>query len=338
MPHDGDNPSARSHRARLQPIISAARSVRREGAADRVTGLAAEVAFYAVLGIFPGLLALAAALGFMESVLGGEVADRAQRVVTDFLRSSFGDGTSGIVEAVNALFDDGDPALLSLATAGAVWSMWRATRASMRALAVVYDVKEARSPVRVAALALALALATLVVTALVLVMFVLGPLLGSGHAIAETLGLGDAFAQLWTWARLPFIFAVLVMWAALLFHLAPHHRTSYRSDLPGALVTGVLWLVFSAGLRLYLEVAGGANQVLGVIGGFMTVLLLVYLLSLALLLGAELNTVMVVHGDDAGACAPEAACGPLSPGPATAPTARTGVSSGRRRTTTRRRP
>ncbi len=280
-------------RERMRDLVPAAASFRREAANDRITGLAAEVAFYAVLGIFPGLLALAAALGFLGTLLGGDVADRAQEVVVDFLRSFLGDGTSGTVEAVGSLFEEGDATLLSFATAGAVWSMWRATRAAMRALAVVYDVEEGRSRLRVARGALALAIGTLVVAALVLVMFVLGPLLGGGHAIAGAVGVGDAFGAFWTWVRLPLMFAVLLVWAALLFHLAPHRRTSFRADLPGAVVAGVLWLVFSAGLRLYLEVAGGANQVLGVIGGFMTVLLWLYLLSLALLVGGEVNSVLL---------------------------------------------
>lgn len=289
----GASATRRSLVDRVRPLASAAGSFRKEAADDRISGLAAEVAFYAVLGIFPGLLALAAALGFLDSVVGGDVAHRAQRVVVDFLDSFLGDRASGTVDAVRSLFDEGDATLLSFATAGAVWSMWRATRAAMRALAVVYDVEEARSPVRVALVALSLAIGTLVVAVLVLVMFVVGPLFGGGRAVADALGLGEAFAVLWTWARVPLTFAVLVVWAALLFHLAPHRPTSFRADLPGAVVSGVLWLAFSAGLQLYLEVAGGANQVLGVIGGFMTVLLWLYLLSLALLLGGEVNSTLV---------------------------------------------
>lgn len=267
---------------------------------DRLTGLAAEVAFYGFLGIFPGLLALAAALGFVESVLGREVAEGAQRVVTDFLATFLGDGPSGTVAAVESLFDDADATLLSFATAGAVWSMWRATRAAMRALGVVYDAGEERSAPRVAALALAVAVCTVVVAALMLVMFVVGPAFGGGHALARAVGLGGVFAALWTWARLPLAFAVLVLWAATLFHLAPHRRSSFRSDLPGAALTGVLWLVFSFGLQVYLEIAGGANQVLGVIGGVMTVLLWLYLLSLALLLGGELNAVLAARSAEHG--------------------------------------
>ena len=290
-----------STRPRLRSVVAGLRTLARASADDRVSGLAAEVAFYGFLGIFPGLLALAAALGFVESVLGREVADRAQRVVSDFLSRFLDDGPSGTVAAVEALFDDADARLLSLATAGAVWSMWRATRAAMRALGMVYDAEEARSPLRTAALALGVALCSVTVAALMLAMFAVGPALGGGHALADAMGLGDLFATLWTWARVPVAFFVLLLWAATLFHLAPHQRSSFRADLPGALLTGVLWLAFSFGLQVYLEVAGEANQVLGVVGGVMTVLVWLYLLSLGLLLGGELNAVLARHAVGCGA-------------------------------------
>lgn len=277
---------------RLRPLLSGARAFQKEATQDRLTGLAAEVAFFAVLGMFPGLLAIAAALGFLQDLLGGDVAVRAQQVVTEFLSTFLTDRASETVEAVGHLFDKSDPALLSAATAGAFWAVWRTIRAVMRALTVVYDVIEARSLIRTLLLTLALALSTLVVTSVMLVMFVLGPLFGGGEAIADLVGLGDVFVGLWRWVRFPVGLAVLVLWAAMMFHFAPNHRSSFRSDLPGAVVTGALWLLFSGGLRFYLAVAGSVNQVLGVIGGLLTVLIWLYLLSLALLIGAEINSVM----------------------------------------------
>lgn len=276
---------------RLRPLLSRARRFQQEATDDRLTGLAAEVAFFAVLGMFPGLLAIAAALGFVQDLLGGNVAVRAQQVVTEFLSTFLTDRASETVEAVRALFDKSDPALLSAATAGALWAVWRTIRAVMRALTVVYDVSEARSLIRTLLLTLALALSTLVVTSVMLVMFVLGPLFGGGEAIADLVGLGEVFVGLWRWVRFPVGLAVLVLWAAMMFHFAPNHRSSFRSDLPGAVVTGALWLLFSGGLRFYLAVAGSVNQVLGVIGGLLTVLIWLYLLSLALLIGAEINAV-----------------------------------------------
>ena len=79
---------------------------------------------------------------------------------------------------------------------------------------MVYDVEEDRSPPRVAGVALVFSASTLLVGALVLAMFDVGPLLGGGRAVAQVVGLGDVFAALWTWARLPVAFALLIGWAA----------------------------------------------------------------------------------------------------------------------------
>lgn len=290
-PSGGGGGHARTWDDRRRLWADSARRFRAEAADDRITGVAAEVAFFAFLGVFPGLLALAATLGFLDALLGADVADRTQRVVVGFLDGVLGERASGTVEAVDSLFDDRDVALLSFAGAGLVWSVWRSTRAAMRALAVVYDAEEDRSPLKVAGLALVFSVSTLLLAALVLAMFVIGPLFGGGRVVARVVGLGSAFATLWTWARLPLAAALLVGWATLLFRTARHRRGSLRSEVPGAVVTGVLWLAFSAGLHAYLRVAGGASQVLGAIGGVMTVLLWVYLLSLALLVGAEVNAV-----------------------------------------------
>ena len=76
------------------------------------------------------------------------------------------------------------------------------------------------------------------------------------------------------------------------FHIAPDHHTPWRWDLPGALLTGVLWILFSGGFRLYLEVAQSGNEIFGVLGGALIVLLWFWVLALAALLGGELNALI----------------------------------------------
>src|SRR3546814_4595470 len=73
--------------------------------------------------------------------------------------------------------------------------------------------------------------------------------------------------------------------------LAPNHRTPWRADVPGALVTATLWALLSLGFRAYLALAPGANQVFGSLGGALIVLLWIYLLALGLLVGGEVNAI-----------------------------------------------
>jgi membrane protein len=259
---------------------------------DRVPDTAAAVAFWAVLSLLPAFLTVASLLGPLDSLLGGELAQDVQDEVLGFLGRILTDEAGGTIDTARSLFEDERPGLLTFSLLAAIWTVSRAFAALVRALDVAYDVVERRSWLRIRAIGLAVAVGTLLAATLLLVVLVLGPLFGTGEEIAAEIGLGDQFVFLWNVVRLPFAFVVLVLWAATVFHVSPDHRSSWRSDLPGAFVTAALWLVFSAGLRIYLELAQAGNAVFGALGGALIVLLWFWLLSLAILIGAELNFVL----------------------------------------------
>jgi membrane protein len=262
---------------------------------DRVTGLAAEIAFFGVLSLFPTLIAITAALGSLEVVAGSDVATRAQDEVVEFLRRVLTDEAAGTVDAVQDLFTGSEPGIVTVGALAAVWAASRGFVALVKALDVVYDLDERRGYVRLRVVALLLALGSVLVAAVMLAMLVVGPLLGTGRDVADAVGLGDTFAGVWNLLRWPVAVAVMVAWAATVLHVAPNHRTPWRRDLPGAVLASLAWGLVSAGFRLYLSLAAGANQVLGTLGGSLILLLWLYLLGVGLLLGGELNAVLVAR-------------------------------------------
>jgi membrane protein len=276
-----------------QRAVRVARQMATEWSDDRVPDNAASVAFYAVLSLLPAFLALAATLGPLDSLMGGEVAERVQERVLDFLGTVLTSEADGTLEVARSLFEEERPGLLTFSLLLAIWTLSRSFAALVRALDVVYDLDEHRSWLAIRTTALVIAVGSVVAAALMLVAIVVGPLFGTGEEIASQVGLGDQFAFLWDVLRLPFAFLVLLAWAATIFHVAPDHHTPWRYDVPGAVLTGVLWLVFSGGLRLYLELAQAGNAVFGALGGALIVLLWFWLLSLAVLIGGELNQVLL---------------------------------------------
>ena len=265
------------------------RDLVREWRDHRVSGLAAEMAFFGILSLFPTLLALVASLGWLDAIAGGQISERAERQIVDFLQRVLSENAGQTIEQVQELFTEASPGVITIGTVVAVWSASRGFTALIRALDTVYDLEERRNYVRLRILALEFALGTIVVMALTLAMLVVGPLLGTGQAVARSVGLGDAFAVFWDWARWPGAITVMVLWAATIFHFAPNHRTKWRWDLPGATVTAASWGLLSTGFRGYLEFAADANQVLGALGGALIVLVWLYLLAVGLLLGGEVN-------------------------------------------------
>lgn len=283
-------------RLRARPRIAAAERIVRalavEWKDDRVAGLAAEIAFFGVLSLFPALLAMAAALGALEVVAGAEAAADAESHVVSLLRNVLTEDASGTIDSVQELFSDPSPGVLTLGLATALWAASRGFAAVIRALDIAYDLDEHRSWIALRGLALLLSLGTVVVGATLLAMLVLGPLLGTAQEVADRIGLGPTFATFWSWLRWPTVAALVVAWAATIFHIAPNHRTPWRWDVPGAVLTAAAWLLLSVGFRIYLAVASQGNQVLGALGGSLIVLLWLYLLAVGLLLGGELNAIL----------------------------------------------
>lgn len=258
---------------------------------DRVPGLAAEVAFFALLSVFPGLLGVAAGLGALDSLFGSEVAEEAQREVIAVLQTFLTDRSGGVAEAIGSLFEGGSAGVFTFGAAAALWAASRGMATILRTLAQIYETAEIRSRLRRRMVAMGLAAASILLVILVLAALVLGPLFGAGHAVAEWIGVDSAYGALWGWLGIPLAFLALLGWATVVFHSVPHAHVGWRPHVAGAALTGVLWLLVSFGFRLYLQFFGG-NPVFGLLGGALVVLLWLYMLSLSLLIGAELNAVL----------------------------------------------
>jgi membrane protein len=273
----------------------------REWHEDRVSGLAAEVAFFGLLSVFPMLLALASALGSLERLVGREVARQAEEEILRAVRTVLGGDRGGdVVAAVEDLFAGTDGGVVTVGAVVAVWAASRGVAAVMRALDLVYDVEERRSYVAQRLVAVGLALGSAVVGAAMLGVIVLGPLLGTGREVADVLGVGEPFITMWDLLRWPTAILVLLAWAATVFHLAPNRRARWRREVPGAILSAVAWALASVGLRAYLEVAGAGNEVLGALGGSVVVIMWLYLLAIGLLVGGELNAELARRSGDDG--------------------------------------
>jgi membrane protein len=166
------------------------RCVVREADEDRLPGLAAETAFFAVLSVFPALLVAVSLLGLLDVVLGADVAAKAQARAVDALRLVLTEQASEAVQAVEDLFETGRRSLLTVATVGALVTLSGGFAVALNALNLAYDATETRSWLRRRLLGLALALGSLVLLTLTAGALVVGPLVGTGVEIADLVGLG----------------------------------------------------------------------------------------------------------------------------------------------------
>lgn len=243
--------------------------------ADRVTGLSAELAFWSLLSLVPIALVFTALLGLVRSVFGAEVAERAQSRVVDALNEALGPGGDGVVRAVEGLFAGTNPGLLSVAVILALWTGSRVTAAVANALDVVGRVRDRRSWLVRRLWGMVLGVGSLVVITGMLVLLIVLPFGGTtvGGLLIDVLAAG-----------------VVVAWVAAVYSMGSSQRRPFVPQLRGAAVAAVLVVAFTLGFRIYLAVQANNVLVFG-LGGVLVALLWLYLMGLALLVGAEANEV-----------------------------------------------
>ena len=250
---------------------------------DRVTGLASEVAFWAVLSLVPAALVLASLLGALEPLVGADAVARAESRVVDALNDVFASDGVGVVESVSGLFSGPRPGLLSIGLVLILWTAGRVFAAIVNAFAVIgasssgvtgrVRADHHRQPWLVRRLlGVSLGLATLVVVSGLLALLVIGPFRSSA---IESVAV---------------IVVALVLWITTLYHLASRWPGRWRDRLPGATVAVVLWAVFTLGFRIYLGIQGD-NVVVQGLGGVLVALLWSYLIAIGLMLGGVVNVV-----------------------------------------------
>ncbi len=269
-----------------------ASSVGRGASDDEITGLAAEMAFFGMLSIFPLTIAVAAGVGFLEPLVGTEAAERVRVEVVSALSTGLGSSASGVTDAIEELFADTRPGVFTLGLVVAIWSASRGFRSTVRSVDVVYHLDQRRTYLELRLLSLGMALAAVPLAAIGLVAFAVGPLLGSGVEAAEAVGEAEGYSQAWSVLRWPLAVVAGGLAVTTILHIAPDQRTPWRSDIPGAVVTIISWALATVGLRVYTRFGASSNLLIGSLGAVLVVMLWLYLLALGLLIGAELNAVL----------------------------------------------
>ncbi len=260
---------------------------------DRLLGLAGENAFMAVLTTFPILIVVAAVLGQLSAVIGKANAMRVEDSVLDFLQSLLTDSAEPAIDTARNLFNTSGGAL-TLASVLAFGSLAQAFASILNTVTLVYDVHDTRGWWRRRWLGLLIGIGSVLTLVVVVTLIVIGPLFAATD-IFPHLGFNAEYAALASNLRWPIALAALIAWATTMFHICPDRAGPWRRGLPGALLTAVLWLGASALFNLYLEVALGASPVFASLGGGLIVMTWLYLLCFGLLVGADLNAVLLAR-------------------------------------------
>jgi membrane protein len=257
------------------------RRLRERMAADRIPIVAAGVAFYALMAIFPALIALVGVYGLL---FDPSAVDQQIATLSGFLPQ---EAAELLVEELGEIttMDRTKLGLGSLAALlFALWSASGGMRTLMQALNIAYREQERRGTLRFYATALGLTLGAVVAAIVALSLVVAIP------ALIKALGLGEALENLIGYSRWPILAAAALLGFAVLYRYAPS-RSSARWQWVswGSAIATLLWLGASALFSLYVGNFADYNKTYGSMGAGVILLTWFLLTAYCILLGGEIN-------------------------------------------------
>ena len=250
----------------------------------RVTGLASEAGFFALLSFPPLVLGLFGGVGYVGTWLGevtvesvtGEIATYAERFLTPSIIEQL------LLPTVNDVFANGRFELLSLGFLLSLWSGSRALNVFVDTISIMYGQSGVRGIVRTRALSFSLYLVTLVVGIVMIPLVLIGPTL-LGELLPTRL---DFLVGLY-W---PTVTILVVASLTTLFHISTPRRSPWLRDAPGAVLTLALWALASYLVRGVISASlSGGTSIYGPLSAPIVLLIWLYFIAIAVLIGAAFN-------------------------------------------------
>jgi membrane protein len=256
----------------------------REFGADQCTDIAASLTYYAVLALFPALIAIFSLLGVFGQ--GQAATDAILGIVDDVAPGGTADVVRGPIEQFAS-----SPAAGFALIAGMVVAVWSASgyvTAFSRAMNRIYEIEEGRpfwklKPVQL--LVTLVSLILIVIAALILV--ISGPV---ADAVGSALGIGETATTIWSIAKWPVLALVVVLILAILYYATPNAKQpKFRWMSMGALLAIVVLVIATVAFGFYVANFSNYDKTYGSLAGVVIFLLWLWIVNNAILFGAEFD-------------------------------------------------
>lgn len=244
---------------------------------------AGSVAFSSVLAMFPLLILISAAAGFIgrpgdAAVLAGRVVGYTPPVVQEALQP-----------VVDEVLGRRNQALLAIGLFATIWTASSGMQAVRTALNKAYEVEQGlsfwKARIKVTLFTVVVGAGTVAAFSSVVVMPYIWQLL-------EDVGTGAHASWLRDGIRYGLAFVVLSVLYALMYGWLPDISQRLRTVLPGALIGAALWVGAAALLSYTWRGAGKLLLVYGGFAGLVATLVFLYLSAVTMIFGAEVNAVL----------------------------------------------
>ncbi len=250
----------------------------------RLLGLASEIAYNAMLSLFPAILAVLTAIGlFAESLQSTfkQLAVQLSKVAPDEALVLIRDFAREITQAKNT-------GLFSISFVVAIWAASGALSAAMTALDQIHQIppEQTRPFWKAKLISLGLTIGTIMLLMLASFLVFISDLILK-FFVSES---GFSFLlTIWRLLSWPLALGIISAAFAFVYRYGPSCWNSGTPMMPGAVLAAVSWAIVSGLFRLYVYNFGNYNQVYGTVGAVIVLMLWLYMSAVVLLVGDQLN-------------------------------------------------
>ena len=251
---------------------------------DDLLGWSAQISYYFFLALFPGLICFVALASFFP------IEHLTDVVLGLLMRIAPQDVLSLVDRQLIVIAESHSAGLLTFGIIGTVWTASAGMQTLIRTLNFAYHVPETRPwwRVRLRAMAMTLVVPAFALAAMTVVL--VGPVVG--ERLADTLHLSAVFLWSWHIMHWPLVILLVVSGLSFVYTVGPDASHRWQCLIPGSCFATGIWIGASLGLRWYVASIATYQKTYGTIGTALVILLWFYVSGLAMLVGAELNSVV----------------------------------------------
>ncbi|MGQ1839679.1 YihY/virulence factor BrkB family protein [Kocuria turfanensis] len=251
---------------------------------DDCTDLAASLTYFAVLSLFPALLAIVSLLGVFGQ---GQATTQA---ITGFLEGAAPPELVTLLEGPinNLTTSTGAGLALITGIVGALWTASGYTGAFGRAMNRIYEVEEGRPVWKLRPMNILVTLVLVLIVVLIMLMLLISG--GIAQWVGDLIGLGSTAVTVWNIAKWPVVVVLAVLLIAVLYYFTPNVRQpKFRWISMGSIVALLVAALAAAAFTWYVTNFASYNATYGIIGSVIILLLGLWIINNVLLLGAEID-------------------------------------------------
>lgn len=253
-----------------------------------VFGLAAQLAYFLLLSLFPFLLFLLTLVGYLPIEVDMVIELIASLVPQQMMEL--------INQNISQLLSRQSGGLLSLSIIGTLWAASNGINALTRAFNRAYRVKESRPFLVARLISMVLTIAMVGVIAMAFLLPIYGRMIGV--YVFTFFGLSDNFIAAWDMFR--WVASSVIVFIALLalYVMAPNKRVKLRNVVWGALFSTVFWQLASWAFSLYVNTLGNYDATYGSLGAVIVMMIWFYISGIIIIIGGVINAFIRDYKND----------------------------------------